>query len=61
MIALAFTENIASTETGETEKETVWIEEAAAEALENMSDEDLRFIEKVASIGEHYQAKKTGN
>lgn len=60
MIALAFTENIASAETGETEKETVWTEEAAAEALENMSDEDLQFIEKVASIGEHYQAEEDG-
>ncbi|MGV0358443.1 hypothetical protein [Corynebacterium mastitidis] len=60
MIALAFTENIASAETGETEKETVWAEEAAAEALENMPDEDLQFNKKVTSIGEHYQAEEEG-
>ncbi|MBC3185009.1 hypothetical protein H7347_00150 [Corynebacterium sp. zg-331] len=59
MITLAPTSNIAKAETSETVKETVWVEESM-KALENISDEDLQFITKVTSLGEHYRGKENG-
>ncbi|MEK0373190.1 hypothetical protein [Corynebacterium mastitidis] len=58
-LALIFPHSVANAET-DNEKETVWSEDAIVETLENISEEDLQFVEKVASIGEHYQGAEDG-